>query len=66
MQDKGIVKGIFRGNNDDICLFLRAMSQVPCLHEHLANAARVKDPTALQRCKLDTPLLAAGSLICYF
>ena len=41
MQDKGIVKGIFRGNNDDICLFLRAMSQVPCLHEHLANAARV-------------------------
>ena len=44
-------------------LFPRAMSQVPCLHEHLTNAARVKYPAALQRCKLDTPLLAAGSLI---
>ena len=25
-------------------LFLWAMSQVPCLHEHLANAARVNTP----------------------
>ena len=30
---------------------------------HLATAARVKYPAALQRCKFDTPLLAAGSLI---
>ena len=29
----------------------------------MANAARVKYPAALQRCKLDTPLLAAGYLI---
>ncbi len=29
----------------------------------MATAARVKDPAALQRCKFDTPLLAAGSLI---
>lgn len=28
-------------------LFLRAMSQVPCTHEYLANAARVKYPAAL-------------------
>ncbi len=34
-----------------VALFPRAMSQVPCLHEHLANAARV-----------NTPLLAAGLL----
>ena len=27
-------------------LFPRAMSQVPCLHEHLANAARVKYPAS--------------------
>ncbi len=27
-------------------LFPRAMSQVPCLHEHLANAVRVKNPVA--------------------
>ncbi len=27
------------------------------------TAARVKYPAALQRCKFDTPLLAAGSLI---
>ena len=30
---------------------------------YLATAARVKYPAALQRYKLDTPLLAAGSLI---
>ena len=30
---------------------------------HLATAARVKYPAALQRCKFDTPLLVAGSLI---
>ena len=41
-------------------LFPRAMSQVPCLHEHLTNAARVKDPAALQRCKLDTRCLQRG------
>ena len=29
----------------------------------MANAARVTYPAALQRCKLDAPLLAAGSLI---
>ena len=33
----------------------RAMSQVPCLHEHLANAARVKYPSVLLRDKLDVP-----------
>ncbi len=39
------------------------------MHGQLANAARVKDHCvlrthcALQRCKIDTPLLAAGSLI---
>ncbi len=38
------------------------MSQVPCLHGRLANAARVTYPPALQRCKLDVPLLAAGLL----
>ena len=42
---------------------LHAFGEVPCLHEHLADAARVKYPAALQRCKFDTPLLAAGSLI---
>jgi len=31
----------------------------------LATAARVKYPAALQRCKFDTPLLAAGSLIVF-
>lgn len=36
------------------------MSQVPCLHEHLADAARVAYPAALQRSKLDAPLLASG------
>lgn len=30
-------------------LFLRAMSQVPCLHEHLVDAVRVKYPTAKQQ-----------------
>ncbi len=29
----------------------------------MTNAARVKYPAALQRCKIDTPLLAAGYLI---
>ena len=43
-------------------LFLRATSQVAACR-HLATAARVKYPAALQRCKFDTPLLAAGSLI---
>ncbi len=32
---------------------------------YLATAARVKYPAALQRYKLDTPLLAAGYLISY-
>ena len=36
------------------------MSQVPCLHEHLANAARVKYPAALLRIKLDTPSACCG------
>ncbi len=44
-------------------LFPQAMSQVAACR-HLATAARVKDPAALQRCKFDTPLLAARSLIC--
>ena len=43
-------------------LFPRATSQVAACR-HLATAARVKYPAALQRCKFDTPLLAAGSLI---
>ncbi len=43
-------------------LFPRATSQVACLHVHLATAARVKYPVALQRCKFDAPLLAAGVL----
>ncbi len=33
-----------------------------CLHAHLATAARVKYPAALQRYKFDAPLLASGSL----
>ncbi len=33
-----------------------------CLHAHLATAARVKYPAALQRYKFDAPLLAAGYL----
>ncbi|ERI70243.1 hypothetical protein HMPREF1548_02369 [Clostridium sp. KLE 1755] len=33
------------------------------MHGYLATAARIKYPAALQRCKFDTPLLAAGSLI---
>ena len=33
------------------------------LVRHRLNVARVKYPAALQRYKLDTPLLAAGSLI---
>ena len=44
-------------------LFPRATSQVAACR-HLATAARVKYPAALQCCKFDTPLLAAGSLIC--
>ena len=43
-------------------LFPRATSQVAACR-HLATAARVKYPAALQRCKFDTPLLAAGALI---
>ena len=45
-----------------MALFPRATSQVAACR-HLATAARVKYPAALQRCKFDTPLLAAGSLI---
>ncbi len=48
----------------DSNLFPRATSQVAACR-HLATAARVKYPAALQRCKFDTPLLAAGSLIAY-
>ena len=33
-----------------------------CLHAHLATAAKVKYPAALQRYKFDAPLLAAESL----
>ena len=44
-------------------LFPRATSQVAACR-HLATAARVKYPAALQRCKFDTPLFAAGYLIC--
>jgi len=46
----------------DFGLFPRATSQVAACR-HMATAARVKYPAALQRCKFDTPLLAAGSLI---
>ena len=45
-----------------LVLFPRATSQVAACR-HLATAARVKYPAALQRCKFDTPLLAAGYLI---
>ena len=45
-----------------LSLFPWATSQVAACR-HLATAARVKYPAALQRCKFDTPLLAAGSLI---
>ncbi|ERI66073.1 hypothetical protein HMPREF1548_06110 [Clostridium sp. KLE 1755] len=38
-------------------------TKYPCLHGYLATAARVKYPAALQRCKFDTSLLAARSLI---
>ena len=43
-------------------------AKYPCKHGYLATAARVKDPRtlvrcALQRCKFDTSLLAARSLI---
>ena len=37
-----------------------------CLHAHLATAARVKYPVALQRCKFDALLLAAGSLTLWY
>ncbi len=43
-------------------LFPRATSQMAACR-HLAAAARVKYPAALQRCKFDTPLLAVGYLI---
>ena len=43
-------------------LFPRATGQVVAFR-HLATAARVKYPAALQRCKFDTPLLAARFLI---
>ena len=36
------------------------MSQVPCSHEYLANAARVRYPAALLRCKLDAPSVCCG------
>ena len=36
------------------------MSRVPCLHEYLANAARVRYPAALLRCKLDAPSACCG------
>ena len=48
--------------DEEQSLFPRATSQVAACR-HLATAARVKYPAALQRCKFDTPLLAAGSLI---
>ena len=35
-----------------------------CDSIHLANAARINNPDALQRIKLDAPLLAAGLLTC--
>ena len=43
--------------------FREQRAKQPCLHGYLATAARVKYPAALQRCKFDIPLLAAGSLI---
>ncbi len=43
-------------------LFPRATSQWACLHAHLATAARVKYPAALQRYKFDATLFVAGSL----
>jgi len=40
-------------------LFPRATSQVAACR-HLATAARVKYPAALQRCKFDTPSACCG------
>ena len=51
----------------DVYLFPRAMSQVnaidfgPCLHGPKRSVDQI--PCYLQRCKFDTPLFAAGSLI---
>ena len=51
------------------CFYSREQrAKYPCLHGYLATAARIKYPRtlvrcALQRCKFDTSLLAAGSLI---
>ncbi len=53
-----------------LVLFPRVMSQVPCLHEHLTNAARVKyqcvlwTHSALLRIKLDTPSACCGVFDC--
>ena len=45
----------------DILLFLRATSQAAALVWIFGDCCGVKYPAALQRCKLDIPLLAAGS-----
>ena len=51
------------GNRKTAWLILHFIpaSNEPSVHAHLATAARVKSPAALQRCKFDAPLLAAGS-----
>ena len=60
---------LYTKEEESVSLFPRATSQVACLNPtkgwigHLATAARVKYPAAWQRCKFDTPLLAAGPLI---
>ena len=44
-------------------LFLRAMSQAAVLARTVGECRKGQIPRPLGRCKLDTPLLAAGSLI---
>ncbi len=46
-----------------LCLFPRAMSQAAVLARTVGECREGQIPRPLGRCKLDTPLLAAGSLI---
>ena len=55
--------GIFRIYSQLIPLFPRATSQVAMLAWIFGDCREGQIPRCLQRCKFDTPLLAAGSLI---
>ncbi len=46
-----------------VILFPRAMSQAAVLARTVGECREGQIPRPLGRCKLDTPLLAAGSLI---